>query len=443
MKVALCSCFIPEHNVNPAEYDYVSVTDSLKAFYCRTHEGVDFVCSKENPHPGRDPHFCKFSMILYAFLKGYDWAIWMDADAAPVNMSFDIADYLSRFDKDHMLIQRDVNGINSGVFAMPNTERSDTWLRMLDTEKVDEFFRKSKFWDQDAIASLLDTPEFRDFAIEPDREIGFNNYENIYPAEDEQLPNEYHKGDWVLHIPGMTNAYRFRRFMRELERSKRDTCPVCGAVGKPYFKKEETEYCICPTCSHIFSPTMGRKTKEELARDIYNDSYADVCEGFGDRNDTEMHDLLAQEICQRQERVLDYGAGKGGFAAKLRAHGLPVDSYDPFFGRNKVPPRHLKYSLVTCLNSLNNIYDLNTAFEDFRRLLVPGGTLIAITPVHDDNPESFGVTSERWPFLVPARGDVCVCARATLRRLAESHGLNYKEENSNYFMHVFEKINDD
>ena len=446
MKVALCSCFIAEQNVNPAEYDYVSVTDSLKAFYCRTHENVDFVCSKENPHPGRDPHFCKFSMLLYAFLKGYDWAIWMDADAAPVNMGFDIAEYLSRQDKEHMLIQKDVNGINSGVFAMPNTSRSDVWLRMLDTEKVDEFFRNSKFWDQDAIESLLETEQFSDFAVEPDKSIGFNNYEVIYPAADTPIPNEYRKGDWVLHIPGAPNGYRYRRFLRELERSKRDTCPVCGAVAKPYFHmggRKEADFCVCPTCDLIFSPKMGRMPKEDLERDIYNDNYADVCPDFGEKSDAEMHDLLIDTIVQRQERVLDYAGGRGGFAAKLRAHDISADSCDPFFGKNRKPPTHLKYSLVTCLNSLNNIYDLNAAFDDFRRLLVPGGTLIVIAPVHDDNPEAFGTTPDKWPFLVPARGDVCVCAKATLRRLAVSHGLNYREENSNYFMHVFEKVNDD
>ena len=105
MKVALCTCFVAEEDMLASEMDYVNITDSLKAYYCKLHDNVDFICSKENPHPGRDPHFCKFSMLLYAFLKGYDWAIWMDADAAPVNMSFDIADYLSKCDQTKMVMQ--------------------------------------------------------------------------------------------------------------------------------------------------------------------------------------------------------------------------------------------------------------------------------------------------------------------------------------------------
>ena len=180
MKVALCTCFIEQPGAADGEYDYVAITDSLKAYYCRIHENVDFICSKENPHPDRDPHFCKFAMLLYAFLKGYDWAVWMDADAAPVNMDFDIAEYLFTVDQTKMVIGNDINGLNSGVFAMPNTDKSDTWLRMLDTQQVNDFFRKFPFWDQDAIADSLKTEYFKDFAQEPDPGIGFNSYENIY-----------------------------------------------------------------------------------------------------------------------------------------------------------------------------------------------------------------------------------------------------------------------
>lgn len=449
MKVAICTCFISTGG-NSAENNYVDVTDALKSHYCRRHNDVDFLCSKENPHPGRDPHFCKFSMLLYAFLKGYDWAVWMDADAAPVNMDFDIAEYLSKQDGEHMLIQSDVLGLNSGVFAMPNTERSILWLRTLDTEKVDEVFRKSRFWDQDAIVSLLEDERFKDFAEAPYEGIGFNNYENVAPVtqEDSPIPNEYRKGHWVLHIPAMPDAYRYRRFLRELQKAKGKDClcPVCKAEAKPYFRKGDArsvEFSICPRCGHIFSPEMGRMSKEQLAAEIYNDRYAEVCKGFGEQTDAEMHDMLARPIFQRQERVLDYGAGRGGFAAKLSAHGLLVDSFDPFFGVRKTPPIFRRYSLVTCINTFNNIYDLNSAFEDFKRLLVPGGTLIAITPTYEDHPDAFGVTPDKWPFLIPERGDVCVCSHNSLRRLALTHSLDYKEEHSNHIMHVFERTDND
>ena len=448
------------------EMDYVNITDSLKAYYCRTHENVDFICSKENPHPGRDPHFCKFSMLLYAFLKGYDWAVWMDADAAPVNMDFDIVDYLSKCDQTKMVIAEDVNGLNSGVFAMPNTDKSDTWLRMLDTEKVSDFFSKSRFWDQDAIVDSLKTEYFRDFTQAPDPGIGFNSYENIYPHYgDVELPNEYRKGHWVLHIPGTTNTYRARRFLRELERAKRIACPVCGAISHLYFSmpiddgltdegkaivntNEEllamgiADYHYCPLCHHIFSPTLGRLDKDFLAKNIYNADYGKVCKTFGQDFAEHTFDMLKAPICGKQERVLDYGAGKGEFAALLRQTGLAVDSFDPFFGKAKVPPSHLKYSLVTCINALQNIYDWNTAFADFRRLLVPGGTLLAFTPVWDDNMETAGLLPYKWGFAAPARGDVCIASTKSLEIMAARHGLNYIRESSNTFMHIFEKTND-
>ena len=152
--------------------------------------------------------------------------------------------------------------------------------------------------------------------------------------------------------------------------------------------------------------------------------------------------MLKGPICYKQERVLDYGAGKGEFASLLRQTGLPVDSYDPFFGKAKTPPAHLKYSLVTCINALQNIYDWEPVFADFHRLLVPGGTLLAFTPVWDNNSETAGLLPEHWGFIAPARGDVCIASVKSLETMSARQGLNYIRESSNSFMHIFEKIDD-
>ena len=149
MKVAIVTNAV--YN-NPPEYE--RYTNELKKKYVDA-QGVDFHKYSYNPHPGWHPCFCKFEPLLKTLEKGYDWIIWMDCDAAPVNHSIDVKEWLK--DKPQKVIMlKDALGWNSGVFAIPNCQRSIDWLKWLDTESNMRNFDKG-FRDQDEIAYTFAT----------------------------------------------------------------------------------------------------------------------------------------------------------------------------------------------------------------------------------------------------------------------------------------------
>lgn len=458
MKVALCTCFIPPADMKPHE-DYASVTDEIKRLYCRRHPDVEFLYSRETPHEGRDPHFCKFGMLIYALSQGYDWAIWMDADAAPVNMDADVAKFLSSLDQTKMVMQKDINGWNSGVFAVPNTETAAKWLAMLDGQDVHDFFKDAPTWDQEAIIQSLGLPEFKDFAQEPDDRFGWNDYEPIYKYYGEnEVPNIYSENaSWCLHIPGYADVYRRNRFATILAGLKGERCPVCGCISKEYFTvpfdrtmdRVESEfrkqggdvaYNVCPNCGLVFAPEMVKWSEKDFRERIYNEDYPKIDRDFEEARAKRAFDSLGPLLAARNERHLDYGCGNGLLSKMLEETGLSSDGYDPYYG-GKRPPYWFKYSVVTCLETLEHVTDPNMAFFDFSAHLVKGGMLVITTPLYDfNNPATFGVEPSKWPMAAPRNGHVCIYSVRTLRHLAARHGFMFKEAQSDFNTQVFQRI---
>lgn len=459
MKVAICTCFIPPEGMKPQE-NYAEVTDALKKMYAKRHApDVEYLYSNENPHEGRDPHFCKFGMLIYALTQGYDWAVWMDADAAPVNMEKSVVDFLSSIDQTKMVMCKDINGWNSGVFAVPNTERSMQWLAMLDSQEVHDHFKEAPTWDQEAIIQSIGLDEFKDFVQEPPSDFGWNDYEPIYKYYGHHpVPNVYGFDSWVLHIPGYGDVYRRNRFAGILASLTGDHCPACGCIAKPYFKvpfdrtagkadgfKEqggEFTYCICPNCNLVFTPDVSAWSADDYRTRIYNKDYAEFIDrDFAEARAKRNFDVLGPLLCGRQERHLDYGGGNGLFSKMLEEKGLYSDSYDPFYGNTRRPAEWSRYSVITCLEALEHIYDADAAFADFQNWLMPGGALIITTMLHDfGNPATFGVEPSKWPMAAPRNGHVCIHSVKSLRLLAARHGFFFKESQSDYKTQVLEKI---
>lgn len=199
MKITICTvaCYR-----NPPEF--VQITDRLKAEYCFRWD-IDYQRTSVNVHPGERPNWSKFQAVLDAFKSGADWAVWMDADAAPVNMKADLEGLLQDAPQ-RCIMQRDALGWNNGVFAIPNCERARKLMENLDAPFIIRRYRNSRFYDQTAMALMADT-DYMDFFAEPPQEFGFNNYTNIYNRGME--PNEYiHGKSWCLHVPGKKDGLR-------------------------------------------------------------------------------------------------------------------------------------------------------------------------------------------------------------------------------------------
>ena len=96
--------------------DYVAMTDMLKCRYCHAY-GIEYVRTALNQHPEIRPEWQK-PRIMLDVMPGYDWTVWIDCDAAPINLDFDLPGYLSGVG-DHVVMRKDVMGWNNGVFAIP------------------------------------------------------------------------------------------------------------------------------------------------------------------------------------------------------------------------------------------------------------------------------------------------------------------------------------
>lgn len=202
--------------------EYVAITDVMKCMYCGRH-GIEYVRMAANPHPELHAVWQKPRLML-DIMRNHDWTVWVDCDAAPINMVFDLEKYLSSVG-DHVVMMKDIMGFNAGVFAVPGTDRGVKWMTYIESIRNEKRYQTG-FREQNAIADSFGMDEWRDFVVEPPREIGWNNYLELYGKRGD--PNLVVRGSWMLHIPCCDDVNRgniFRNFMKALidlnEKSKR------------------------------------------------------------------------------------------------------------------------------------------------------------------------------------------------------------------------------
>lgn len=195
--------------------EYAVITNKLKRQYCGLH-GIDYLYGESNVHPELHPMWCKPRIMLDA-IKNYDWLVWMDADAAPVGMEFDIGKFLSVQPADKVVIEPDINNYNSGVFAISNGPRCITWMEYIESLRNLPKYQHG-IRDNQAVIDSFKMPEWSGIINVPPREIGWNSYMDIYRnIYRKPLPNPYRPGDFVLHVPGASNEQRLRIF-REFDK---------------------------------------------------------------------------------------------------------------------------------------------------------------------------------------------------------------------------------
>lgn len=460
MKVAICTVGVYNPPLEP-EADYVAVTNKIKSRYCEKY-GHQFLYSFDNPRPGRKGHWSKFPTLNYALGKlGMDWAVWMDCDAAPVDFSKDIADLLATMEPNKVVIRKDILGWNSGVFAVPNTEKGRQWLALLDSEKTHESFKDAPFSDQDAIGATFEMEEFKDFYQIPPDDFGFNQFDDIYQWYGGRgFPNEYIPGQhWCLHIAGYGDYFRRIRFAHVLHSLDTSLCPVCGCESKKYFTVDfdktfyatpdeltrqggTCDYHLCENCDYIFAPMFKDWTPEEYKSRIYNEEYekyVDPAHAKPDRAKA-LFSKFGRVIASNQARHLDYGGGNGEFGKMLHKEiGLWSDCYDPFYGDPdfKFPS---KYSLITAFEVLEHVYDPNKVFAAFNRLLIEGGVVLTSTQNWTERKDLRHVLPTQWDNIAPRNGHVCMYGTRTFEHLAARHGFRYCADKSTEYFQVFEKV---
>eukprot|EP00956_Cyclotella_meneghiniana_P041659 scaffold234121_cov30-Cyclotella_meneghiniana.AAC.2 len=120
-----------------------------------------------------------------------DWVLWMDCDAAFTNYEINWYTHLKTYlnTSQLMVVAKDFNGINLGVFLVTNTQVSRTLIEDMYKQRfaIDKD-RKFLFKDQSALKQLIK----KNSSIESSIEIVPSKLMNTYP-------NAWVPNDWIMH----------------------------------------------------------------------------------------------------------------------------------------------------------------------------------------------------------------------------------------------------
>ncbi|KAF9178583.1 hypothetical protein BGZ51_005256 [Haplosporangium sp. Z 767] len=137
------------------------------------------------------PAWAKITILLEELDRNeHDWIFWIDTDALITNMNIRLEQFVD--DRYSLLITKDLNYMNAGVFMLKVNDWSRKYMR--------EIFSKMEKGsnEQDWMIRLLEYPEYeeeRNVKYLP--QCSFNSYWNV-----KKLYEMYHPGDFVIHWAG-------------------------------------------------------------------------------------------------------------------------------------------------------------------------------------------------------------------------------------------------
>ncbi len=188
-----------------ANLEKAAITNQFKTSYCALH-GYDYVfISSENKGRGH-PRWEKPRAAL-KLLPCYDVLVWIDADAAPVNFSIPIDNYLKDgydlcIGKDVLSLNHEKWYFNSGAFIMRNT----SWMR----SAIEEWIRRGK--NVSPSRNLQDQPELNNMYYENWDNMRSHVFVLDMGKRSFQSVNggHYKSGIFIKHCAG-TNANDFKK----------------------------------------------------------------------------------------------------------------------------------------------------------------------------------------------------------------------------------------
>ena len=167
---------------------------STKKFYCE-RMGYDLIIGGVNDiEKQRAPHWAKITNLI-RWLPLYDYIFWVDVDTMFTRMDLPLESlFVPTFD---IIMARDWNNLNSGVFAVRNSTFSMKFLHEVLKNRV---VRIPPWQEQSSILMVLEAHKdyLRRFYFPPQRLL------NSYPGAVAQRHKEaqWEFGDFIAHTPG-------------------------------------------------------------------------------------------------------------------------------------------------------------------------------------------------------------------------------------------------
>jgi mannan polymerase II complex MNN10 subunit len=185
-----------------------------KVEYCNRHS---YNCIIKTSDFEKDRHiYWNRVKFLIQYLPKYDWIFWCDADAIIMNQTIKLENLID--DDADLVISRDFNDINNGVFLIKNTQRSLDFLKEIWTWRSDKNIaanlRCFRGGDQAAMITFhRNHPDKLKTKFVPQRTFNsylLEHYRTGLPVD--YANSQYQYGDFVMHMPGLGDGLRFSIF---------------------------------------------------------------------------------------------------------------------------------------------------------------------------------------------------------------------------------------
>lgn len=199
---------------------------------------------------------------------------------------------------------------------------------------------------------------------------------------------------------------------------KNMVCPVCGAERLAELETKRALFFRCGVCAFVFrDPSDRPDDRQAVARySLHRNSAEDP--GYVSYL-TKIIDRGLSAAGPGVVRVLDWGSGPVAVCSELlRARGLAVDSWDPHFMAERLPPESA-YDVAFCVETAEHFFHPLADFSELAARVRPGGLLVLHTHIVPDDDAAF---RSWWYKEDPTH--VSFYSIGTLARLAFIAGLS-------------------
>jgi hypothetical protein len=190
LPIALCTLSIGDQYKSIVKY-----SNKIKMDYCKRYlydyrdDEDEGIVDKSRPLA-----WSKVNLISRCLEEGYEYVVWMDADAYIMNPDVRLENIIVNFskDKDMLMCIDTVDTLNSGVLFIKNTEWSKAFFKHLYT--MTDFINHSN-WEQGALIDMY-----------KNNTMDTKNHILVLPKTQQRLFNSYYgmykQGDFIVHLAG-------------------------------------------------------------------------------------------------------------------------------------------------------------------------------------------------------------------------------------------------
>jgi len=190
MKFAVCSLTLGD--------DYkkqVHLCTKSQEMHAARH-GYDRITDESIWDRSRAPMWSKIP-LLQKYLSEYDYLVWMDGDVLITNQETRLEEFIEILGDKMLLVGRDFQGLNNGVFIIRNCPLAFDFLKDVWT-KVE--YAHVLFHEQSAMDEFMKTEKYKKSFV-----LITHKYINILNAFDYRVDQKVHwvPGDFCIHFAGI------------------------------------------------------------------------------------------------------------------------------------------------------------------------------------------------------------------------------------------------